>query len=88
MTEKEASKILHNFIIIAGRKYGNHIFAQAIHKAVEALEKQDKITHCNECALRNTNTCAMHFICDCGRHISWEDDSDYCSWGIKEGDQE
>lgn len=88
MTNKEALKLLHNFYIIAARKNDKHILVQAIQKAVEALEKQDKIVHCNECELRKTKYCAMEYSCECGREYTWETDNDYCRWGIKAGEQE
>lgn len=55
--------------------------------AIEALQEPE-IVHCKDCKLRKLEECAMQYECDCGEQHSWENDNDYCSWGIKAGEQE
>lgn len=62
--------------------YGEFLVA-----AIEAL-KEPEIVHCKDCKLRKLEECAMQYECDCGEQHSWENDNDYCSWGIKAGEQE
>lgn len=47
-----------------------------------------EIVHCYECKLRKTEECAMYYKCNCGEQHTWENDNDYCSWGVKVGEQE
>ena len=42
-----------------------------------------EIVRCKDCALRNTEDCAMYYECDCGAQCSWETDNDFCSFGKK-----
>ena len=58
----------------------------AFSMAIEAL-KEPEIVHCKDCKLRKLEECAMQYECDCGEQHSWENDNDYCSWGIKAGEQ-
>ena len=60
---------------------------EALRMAIEALQEPE-IVHCKDCRLRKTEECAMQYECDCGEQHSWENDNDYCSWGIKAGEQE
>ena len=53
----------------------------------ERMEKEPKIVHCKDCRLRKLEECAMQYECDCGEQHSWENDNDYCSWGIKAGEE-
>ena len=55
--------------------------------AIAALQEPE-IVHCKDCKLRKLEECAMQYECDCGEQHSWENDNDYCSWGIKAGEQE
>ena len=59
---------------------------QATLMAIAALQEPE-IVHCKDCRLRKTEECAMQYECDCGEQHSWENDNDYCSWGIKAGEQ-
>ena len=61
--------------------YGEFLVA-----AIEALQEPE-IIHCKDCKLRKLEECAMQYECDCGEQHSWENDNDYCSWGIKAGEQ-
>ena len=58
---------------------------QATLMAIEALQEPE-IIHCKDCKLRKLEECAMQYECDCGEQHSWENDNDYCSWGIKAGE--
>ena len=60
---------------------------EALRMAIEALQEPE-IVHCKDCKLRKSEECAMQYECDCGEQHSWENDNDYCSWGIKAGEQE
>ena len=60
--------------------------AKALDMAIEALQEPE-IVRCKDCKLRKTEECAMQYECDCGEQHSWENDNDYCSWGIKAGEQ-
>lgn len=60
---------------------------KALNMAIEALQEPE-IVHCKDCKLRKLEECAMQYECDCGEQHSWENDNDYCSWGIKAGEQE
>ena len=40
-----------------------------------------EVVRCKDCILRNTDDCAMNYKCDCGSQYSWENDTDFCSWG-------
>ena len=53
----------------------------------ERMEKEPEIVHCKDCRLRKLEECAMQYECDCGEQHSWENDNDYCSWGIKAGEK-
>lgn len=44
-----------------------------------------EVVRCKDCILRNTDDCAMNYKCDCGSQYSWENDTDFCSWGLKKG---
>ena len=59
---------------------------EALRMAIEALQEPE-IVHCKDCKLRKLEECAMQYECDCGEQHSWENDNDYCSWGIKAGEQ-
>lgn len=59
---------------------------EALNMAIEALQEPE-IVHCKDCKLRKLEECAMQYECDCGEQHSWENDNDYCSWGIKAGEQ-
>ena len=84
MTREEAIKVLqtygHNCRCCA--KEG----LEASKIAIAALQEQEVI-HCKDCRLRKTEECAMQYECDCGEQHSWENDNDYCSWGIKGGER-
>lgn len=84
MTREEAIKVLqtygHNCRCCA--KEG----LEASKIAIAALQEQEVI-HCKDCRLRKTEECAMQYECDCGEQHSWENDNDYCSWGIKAGER-
>lgn len=43
-----------------------------------------EIVHCYECKLRKTEECAMYYKCNCGEQHTWENDNDYCSWGLRQ----
>ena len=62
--------------------YGEFLVA-----AIAALQEPE-IVHCKDCKLRKLEECAMQYECDCGEQHSWENDNDYCSWGIKAGEEE
>ena len=62
-------------------------FGNMLMDYIERMEKEPKIVHCKDCKLRKLEECAMQYECDCGEQHSWENDNDYCSWGIKAGEQ-
>ena len=85
MTREKAIKILTLF----REEWDRHSKtpnAKALDMAIAALQEPE-IVHCKDCKLRKTEECAMQYECDCGQEHTWENDNDYCSWGIKAGDQ-
>ena len=83
MTREEAVQVLKTMRLWTGLKDKK----EAIDVAIEALQEPE-IVHCKDCKLRKLEECAMQYECDCGEQHSWENDNDYCSWGIKAGEQE
>ncbi len=54
----------------------------------ETIKKQPtvdavEVVRCKDCKNRGTEDCAMYYECDCGEQHTWENDSDFCSWGVK-----
>lgn len=82
MDREEAAKELQDY---AENSWGG--LNEAFKLAIAALQEPE-IVHCKDCKLRKLEECAMQYECDCGEQHSWENDNDYCSWGIKEGEQE
>lgn len=88
MTREEAiERIKRHMIVHQIGAYPHIKLAEALSMAIEALQEPE-IVHCKDCKLRKLEECAMQYECDCGEQHSWENDNDYCSWGIKEGEQE
>lgn len=86
MDRKEAIEILkRNKPTSDPRRCGTEL-CKAVDMAIEALQEPE-IVHCKDCKLRKLEECAMQYECDCGEQHSWENDNDYCSWGIKAGEQ-
>ena len=88
MDRKEATQhIIRHMIIHDIGKYPHIKLGKALLLAIEALQEPE-IVRCKDCKLRKTEECAMQYECDCGEQHSWENDNNYCSWGIKVGEQE
>ena len=54
------------------------VFVKGVKRATADVVE---VVRCKDCILRNTDDCAMNYKCDCGSQYSWENDTDFCSWG-------
>ena len=87
MDRKEATQhIIRHMVAHDIGKYPHIKIGEALNMAIEALQEPE-IVHCKDCKLRKLEECAMQYECDCGEQHSWENDNDYCSWGIKAGER-
>jgi hypothetical protein len=60
-------------------------YAYAAAKLLDTVPTTDvqEVVRCKDCILRKTDDCAMYYRCNCGEQHTWENDNDFCSWGIK-----
>lgn len=78
-------RIKRHMIVHQIGEYPHIKLAEAFELAIAALQEPEMV-RCKDCRLRKTEECAMQYECDCGQEHTWENDNDYCSWGIKECD--
>ena len=42
-----------------------------------------EVVRCKDCRWRGTEECSMYYRCNCGEQHTWENNNDFCSYGVK-----
>ena len=52
---------------------------------IQAMPTADvvEVVRCKDCRWRGTEECSMYYRCNCGEQHTWENNNDFCSYGVK-----